>query len=446
MRIHTHACIWGLLSLSLTACSISKKLDKSAHALILDQEGLKQAHVGISIYEPAKADFLYSYQGNKYFVPASNTKLFSLYAGLRYLGDSLPGIRFTETEDSVYLEPTGDPSLLHPDFAIHPVIEWLKSSGKEIVLHQDNWHEKELGYGWSWDDYNSAYMAERSPLPVYGNVIRWTQVLEKNESEDGSLVNEAFVYSEPEVSWKVNFNPAKATSFSVIRDRYTNQFTITEGKEILRTVEVPFVTNGVFSALDLLKDTIGRSIMLVPKEQMRSTENILYSQPTDSLLKAMMFRSDNFFAEQVLLMTSQQLMGYMDTGKMIDTLLKTELKELPHTPKWVDGSGLSRYNLFTPEDFIWILEKMEKEFNKDRLRSILPGSDQGTLANYYTEMPGAIHAKTGTLSSHVALSGYLTTRKGKSLLFSILVNNHQTNATKVRRSVESFLQKVWEMN
>ena len=136
----------------------------------------------------------------------------------------------------------------------------------------------------------------------------------------------------------------------------------------------------------------------------------------------------------------------MNTHQIIDTLLKSSLKGLPHPPKWVDGSGLSRYNLFTPQDFIWLLEKMEKEMGRERVFGMLPGADQGTLSNYYSEMAGAIHAKTGTLSGHVAISGYLTTKKGTNLLFSVLVNNHQTSAVKVRRSVEAFLQKLWEMN
>jgi D-alanyl-D-alanine carboxypeptidase/D-alanyl-D-alanine-endopeptidase (penicillin-binding protein 4) len=287
-------------------------------------------------------------------------------------------------------------------------------------------------------------MAERSPLPVYGNTIRWTQVLEKTESEDGQLVNEAFVYSEPEVSWKVSFNPAKTSSFSVIRDRYSNQFTISEGKEILKTLEIPFVTNGLFSALDLLRDTIGRSILLVPGESTRKADRVLYSQATDTLLKLMMLRSDNIYAEQVLLMASQQVFGWMNTRKMIDTILKADLKALPHAPNWVDGSGLSRYNLFTPVDMVWLLEKMEREFGRNRVDAILASGGKGTLSNYYADLGESIKAKTGTLSGQVALSGYLTTKKGRRLIFSVLVNNHQTSAVKVRRSVEAYLQKVWE--
>ncbi|KIC94749.1 D-alanyl-D-alanine carboxypeptidase/D-alanyl-D-alanine-endopeptidase [Flavihumibacter solisilvae] len=426
----------------LASCSPAKQIGKEARNLLLNKEGLREAHIGISIYDADARRSVYEYQSEKYFVPASNVKLFSMYAALRHLGDSLPSLRYRETADSIYLQPAGDPTLLHPDFKQQPVIEWLKKSGKELVISNGNWHEKELGYGWSWDDYNSNYMAERSSLPVYGNVIKWTQVVEKAENPDGKMVDEAFVYSEPEVSWKLRFNPVKGTNFTVVRERYDNIFNVTEGKELIRSIEVPFVTNGLLSALDLLRDTIGRSVTYVPSEKIPACTSVRYSQPLDQVLRLMMHRSDNLFAEQCLLMTSQHLLGAMNTEEIIDTLLRSDLKGIPQQPKWVDGSGLSRYNQFTPNDFVWLLLRMEQEFGRNRIDSILAGANEGTLAGYYKEMNGDIHAKTGTLSGHVALSGYLTTKSGKHLIFSVQVNNHNTSATLVRRSVEAFLKKV----
>jgi D-alanyl-D-alanine carboxypeptidase/D-alanyl-D-alanine-endopeptidase (penicillin-binding protein 4) len=82
----------------------------------------------------------------------------------------------------------------------------------------------------------------------------------------------------------------------------------------------------------------------------------------------------------------------------------------------------------------------------ERLKDILPTGNDGTLTNYYKELSGKMFAKTGTLSGVVALSGYMYAKSGKLLLFSVLVNNHNTEAAKVRRQVERYLMGVWEAN
>ncbi len=73
-------------------------------------------------------------------------------------------------------------------------------------------------------------------------------------------------------------------------------------------------------------------------------------------------------------------LGVMNDEKIIDTLLKTDLKDLPQKPRWVDGSGLSRYNLFTPKDFVFILNKMKNEFGIERIKIIFPTGGRGTLS------------------------------------------------------------------
>ena len=158
----------------------------------------------------------------------------------------------------------------------------------------------------------------------------------------------------------------------------------------------------------------------------------------------MMHRSDNFFAEQSLLMVSNEMLGVMNDARIIDTLLKTDFNDLPQKPRWVDGSGLSRYNLFTPQDMVAILNKMQTEFGMDRLKEIFPAGNEGTLTNYYNAGKGYLFAKTGTLSGVVALSGFLYTKQNKLLIFSVLVNNHQASATAVRRAVEKFIEGVRE--
>jgi D-alanyl-D-alanine carboxypeptidase/D-alanyl-D-alanine-endopeptidase (penicillin-binding protein 4) len=162
------------------------------------------------------------------------------------------------------------------------------------------------------------------------------------------------------------------------------------------------------------------------------------------MLKPMMHRSDNFYAEQTLLMVSNERLGYMNDAAIIGTLLKTDLKDLPQQPSWVDGSGLSHFNLFTPEDIVTLLLKMKNEFGLERMHNVLPKGNTGTLEGLYEQTGNDIFAKTGTLNGVVALSGYLKCKSGKLLLFSVLVNNHTGRASAVRKAIEAFMTSIWE--
>jgi D-alanyl-D-alanine carboxypeptidase/D-alanyl-D-alanine-endopeptidase (penicillin-binding protein 4) len=432
----------------LEACSSSRPLALTAAEALALQAGLRSAHAGICVYDPANSVYLFNYQADKYFVPASNTKLFSLYAGMKYLGDSLPGINYIENDTAILLVATGDPSLLHPDFASQPVIDFLRNSKKKLYLSDGGWDEEALGAGWAWNDYNDDYMAERSPLPVYGNVIRWIQEKERDEKQSGEFDSTTSVYSIPDINWKVGFSTDTSSKhFFVKRAKDENNFELTLGKEGYKSQDVPFVTRGLASAAELLRDTIGKEIIILkgsPNDHPRL--RTIYSRPVDSLFRPMMFRSDNFFAEQTLLMAGARKSGFMNDERFIDTLLKTDLRDLPQAPSWFDGCGLSRYNLFTPQDFVWLLNRMKDEFGMERMKSILPTGGKGTLSNYYKQDSGYIFAKTGSLMGVIALSGYLISMKNRLLIFSVLVNNHRGSTGVLRREVESFLEDIRKRN
>ena len=195
-----------------------------------------------------------------------------------------------------------------------------------------------------------------------------------------------------------------------------------------------------------MEDTLHKTVYKSYFTDDKRNEKEFHSQPTDSVLKPMMHYSDNFFAEQSLLMVSTKLLGVMNDEKIIDTLLKTDFKDLPQKPHWVDGSGLSRYNLFSPQDFVAILNKMKDAFGMERIKNILATGGTGTLSNYYIAESGYIFAKTGTLSGVVAISGFLYTKKNKLVIFSVLINNHQSNATNIRRAVEKFIEEIRNKN
>ncbi|MBK6828758.1 MAG: D-alanyl-D-alanine carboxypeptidase [Chitinophagaceae bacterium] len=478
-RWHIATVLFTASSLFLS-CSVSKQIARSAKTEVLDNKALQAAHVGISIFDPAANQYLYNYQGDKYFVPASNTKIPTCYAAMKYLGDSLVGLKWATPTEKMYenkllvFQANGDPTFLHKDYSKQPVFNFLQLAAKEaktFAFMDTIWESKRWGSGWSWTDYDADYMAERSPFPAYGNVV----TIRENEKvqEDGyhprkfeySYFKTNPVYFDTLVNKGWHGSPGDS-NYSVSRKISENIFEFNSSKYIFKSATLPFVTHDYYTSFQILnrifRQTKFYGIDVGPGGGIDKTEYgyscphcdvqvihiknwyKIHSQPTDSLLKPMMHRSDNFFAEQSLLMVSNEKLGLMNDEKIIDTLLKTDLKDLPQKPRWADGSGLSRYNLFTPQDLVSILNKMKNEFGMDRLKVIFPTGGEGTISSYYRNMSGSIFGKTGTLSGVVAFSGYLYTKKGRLLIFSTLVNNHQASATDVRRAVEQFLTGIRE--
>jgi serine-type D-Ala-D-Ala carboxypeptidase/endopeptidase (penicillin-binding protein 4) len=100
-----------------------------------------------------------------------------------------------------------------------------------------------------------------------------------------------------------------------------------------------------------------------------------------------------------------------------------------------DGCGLSPADLITPRAATTLLVYAERQPWGALYKSTLPvGGVDGTLSGRFDgEMKGRVFAKTGTLGEVNALSGYLTARSGRTLVFSVLVNDHDpsTNAARV---------------
>jgi D-alanyl-D-alanine carboxypeptidase/D-alanyl-D-alanine-endopeptidase (penicillin-binding protein 4) len=425
----------------------------------LDNKELRNAHVGVYVYDDSSKQVIADYQSDKYFVPASNTKLFSLYAGMKYLGDSLRGISYTENDTALMLDATGDPTFLHPDYKSQPVFDFLKKTNKKIYLQANSlWMETPLGPDWAWDDYNEDFSAERSRLPVYGNFIRWFQ--QKSPVRSNAAFEEtATISSSPEISWPVRFSTdSLPKTFLVKRLMDSNVFIIRQGNETDVTQDVPFITNDMATAAQLLQDTLGKPVKLLfyPKTGKNglmilppvpgTNSGFIYSRPADSVFVPMMYRSDNFFAEQTLLMVCNLTIGYMNDEKLIDSLLRGPLSDLPQKPSWVDGSGLSRFNLFTPQDLVTLLIKFKNEFGMDRMKRILPTGGQGTLKNHYLAGNGYVFAKTGSMTGVICLSGYVYTVKKHLLEFSILVNNEISSGPAIRREMETFVEALRKNN
>ena len=415
-----------LISLT-TSCSVQK-----AQKALLSSNSLKGAHVGIAVYNESNQQWVSKFQSDHYFTPASNTKIQSCFLGMKYLKDSVAGWQYAENSDTVFLMPLGDPSFLHPDFKYQPVADLIKNTKKQIVFCLPDAEDKfeAYGRGWAWDDYPEDYQPERNRLNIYGNVMT---VYKKANG----------IQVKPSFFTKNQTLPAKYTLWS--REKLSNQFF--PKQDVVNDLEhqVPFITGTNYNiAKSLIEDSLHPyHTIAIQKGWNQPSTKVINTVATDSLLKIMMNRSDNFFAEQILLMTSQQLLGRMDDAAIIDTILKTDFSDFPQKPEWADGSGLSRFNLTTPENYITLLQKMEKDFSMERIKSIFAQGGKGTLSSYYKNIPGVLYAKTGTLGNQIALSGYIITNKGTRLTFSVLVGNHVSPSTyPVRHAVEEYLTAI----
>ncbi|MBU3744890.1 MAG: peptidase S13, partial [Sediminibacterium sp.] len=116
MRTWKWACLIASLAY-LNACSVTQAIRQTAQQQILSQPELQPAHVGIAVMDAATGNYLYNYQSDKYFIPASNTKLYTCFAAMKYLGDSIISMRYVDKGAGVIeLEGNGDPTFLHPGF------------------------------------------------------------------------------------------------------------------------------------------------------------------------------------------------------------------------------------------------------------------------------------------------------------------------------------------
>lgn len=416
------------LCIFISGCS---GIQKSAlNQRLYDLETRYKHHVGLSLYDPVKDKMLYEYNGTKYFTPASNTKILTFYTCLKTLPDSLITFFYTQRQDSLLLWPAGDPTFLNPEFPPSNVLDQLKNTDKDIYLSFAHANIEPFGPGWSWDDYPSVYSSERSALPLYGNYY--------SVGVNKPYLNITVPYFK-NYFWLAD----TVENVDFIREPHSNVVVYYPGqKKASDTVNIPFQTSPWISA-SLLADTLRKSIYIIDSG-MDEHALPLRSHPIDTAYKKMMHESNNFVAEQLLLQCSAVVFDSLDAEKMIDYSLQNYLSFLPQEPQWVDGSGLSRYNLITPNSVVALWDKILEEYPRERIFPLLAtGGVSGTIKNFYKAPVPYIFGKTGTLSNNHVLSGFLITRSGKILVFSFMNNNYPGSSLPVKRQMEEIL---WEIH
>lgn len=424
-----------LMVLGFSSCNINKVSMKSTARLIQQSTTFAQNQTGIVFYDIAEQKIVFEQEANRYFMPASNTKLFTFYASLKTLGDSIPAFHYKVSGDSLILWGTGDPSFLNPYLAKSKVYDFLKNRSEKIYFSNNNFTGTFFGQGWAWDDYNDYYAAEISGFPIHGNVVRFKANAQKALSVTPRLFeNKAYEWS-------------NENTFSIQRDLGANLFSHPNTQKMKANFvqDVPFKT-GVEITVALLSDTLKKEVTMINKALDKSAR-VFYSLPADSLYKRMLHVSDNMIAEHLMLLNADILIGELNVSKGIEAAKKQFMSDLPDASRWVDGSGLSRYNLFTPRSIVKLLQNIYQTVPQERLFKLLPAAGKsGTLKSLPANEEAFIFAKSGSFSNNYNLSGYLLTKKGKVLIFSIMNNSFLKPMSEIRKEVTKILTEVHEKN
>jgi D-alanyl-D-alanine carboxypeptidase/D-alanyl-D-alanine-endopeptidase (penicillin-binding protein 4) len=401
------------------SCGSSKlhRLEKSIGQK-LNQESFSHHHLGFIIYDPVDTDTLFAQSSDRYFIPASNVKIFTLYTALKLIPEKLPVMKYVAKGDTLYFEGQADPAGLHPYFNDSTAIEFL-SKYNTLYFNASNMSSADFGPGWAWEDYDRSYAPPRSSFPLYGNVLELSRIPAFNVRpeyfKDSVLTVESNIYRKKERNL-FYYPPGSADS-----------------------LKIPFKIRPDLSAV-LMTKVLGKkihSISALPQDK----REIVSGMPRDSVLMRMMVESDNFLAEQMLLSASASLSDTLGSETAIRHMKEDVFSELDYPPRWVDGSGLSRYNLFAPESIVYVLELLIREYGESYVLKFFPvGGVSGTISQDFGNSPDPfVFAKSGSLGNVYCLSGYLRARSGRLLIFSFMNNNYRVENESVKAQMADVL-------
>lgn len=400
--------------------------------LILQTDSILSQHfTGLHIYDIKDQEEVFAHHADLYFTPASNVKLLTLLTALDILGHEIPTLSYCKEGKDIVIRGTGDPSFMTYENDGHKVIQQLQKTKGRIYIDDSHFMDRRYGSGWAWDDYPYYYQKEISPLPIYGNglLVEVTKANNKISTYPEHLkplittdTTARYRLRRLEESNKILYNPNK-------------------NKRKKLNADIPLRMDDAL-ILSLWKRTLGKPVYAYPEEKKCQSYTNMGVHSTDTLYKRMILDSDNFVADQLLLASSHALFDTMDTRRIIRHVQNHQLADVPDTMRWVDGSGLSRYNLITPRSLTWILEKIFVQTSISFIKEIFPSRmSKGTLLKEF-DIPN-VYAKTGSLSNNYNLSGYIQAKSGRIYAFSMMNNHFFTPTHAVDQSVQNVLKYIY---
>ena len=390
----------------------SKKIDR----WVSKNENLNGAVVSIAIKQLRKNKKTHGINLNTYMTPASNVKILTVLGSI-YFGDSIPILKYkvSSYNDTLRISPTGYPLTAHPKYIDKDLEKFIKPY-KHILYHKPKIDLTKYGPAWAWDDFNYYFQAERSEMPIYGNVI---QVFKKINGEIETIPDD----------FKINFDFEQKEK--IYREEIDNNFFINPSLiELGDTLYSPFITSRK-STISFLKNFLNTSVQF--NEQELSDYNTLNSSQVDEIYSAVLKDSDNLISESLVANISLRLNDTISVDKGIQLIQNRFNKNIYNQIQLFDGSGLSRYNLITPNALISSLENIYQLIGLERIKNIFP-------KNYiFKDTEDFVWGKTGTLRNNHNYSGYIITDKGKIYVFSIMINHFTNDLDKIKEVIADFL-------
>src|SRR6266481_3484370 len=425
---------------------------------------------GLLIVDAESGETLFDLSADKYFVPASNMKLFTTALALAKLG---PDFRFHTTLETrgaissqgvlsgdVVLVGRGDPNLSNrkfpyqlkeefdgpPEKALAALADALAAKGvKEIsgdVIGDDSYFPRErYPNGWEIDDMAWEYGAAISSIVVHDNTV--TLTLTPGELA-GSPVHAVVSPATPDFAVKndVVTSAAEVKSDLTLKREPGAHLVVVKGtlpaKSTPRKLVLAIEEPAQHAAVNLKRLLEERGVKVggaararheqaeVPGDPTVLAEHV--SVPLGDSVKLVNKISQNLHTE-MLLRTAARQNGVWSTP---DELMKvpaefyTAAGIAPGDVIQTDASGLSRHDLITPRAVVTLLDFGQKQIWFVPYYESLPvaGMD-GTLEDRMKNTPaaGRVHAKTGSVEHVRTLSGFAETLSGRRLIFSFLSNN-----------------------
>ena len=388
----------------------SKKIDR----WVSKNENLKNSVVSIAIKELNKNKKTRGININTFMTPASNLKILSVLGSI-YAGDTIPVIKYNFSNDTLSISPTGYPLLSHPKYQ-NKELEKFVDSFNHIEYNLSNTDLIKYGPAWAWDDLSYYFQAERSSMPIFGNVV---QIIKK---ENGDLI------LTPN-NFKINLDYNQKEKINRAEDE--NVFTVNPSLiKLGDTIYHPFISSNKVT-VDLLRNSLKTSVS--QSNNKLDNYKVLNIDDVDEIYSIILKKSDNLISESLVANISFRINDTISVNKGLDIIENSFKKSISNQMELFDGSGLSRYNLITPEALVTSLERIYLSIGLERVKRIFPN-------NFIIEdNEDFVWGKSGTLKNNYNYSGYIITNKGKQYVFSIMINHFTEDLDKIKSAIVDFL-------